>query len=73
MSRFASRDLMVATLPQEADDEWALGMDSCGGCTNDTKGGCACPTTEHKPKPKPGRPGVHELGALQEQLRALRI
>ncbi|HEV8613380.1 MAG TPA: hypothetical protein VGQ73_07705 [Gemmatimonadales bacterium] len=64
MPRFASRDLMVATLPQDGDEAWEMAGSSCAGCTNDTKGACAT-----KPKPKPKA----DLRALQEQLRALRV
>lgn len=58
MQRFASRDLMVTTLPQQG--EWAAdgGCDDCTNCTDNTA----------KPRPKPARDA--DLFALQQQLRA---
>jgi len=66
MRQFASRDLMVATLPEESVDVWAAGAD-CTQCTDETQIAC-CPQTE---KPTRGMAG-DDLPALQEQLRAAR-
>ena len=76
MQPFASRDLMVASLPQSEQDLFAMSMNSCDGCTNDTKGGCSgClnnTTARPKPKPKPkGAVSADAFRALQEQLRNL--
>lgn len=65
MQQFASRDLMVAVLPEDGADGWAMD-NSCNPCTNDTAGGCTTKT---------GKCGTKEseLAALQEQLRAARV
>ena len=65
MSQFASRDLMVAVLPEDGADEWDMNS-SCSPCTNDTAGGCTTKT---------GKCATHkgDLAALQEQLRAARV
>jgi hypothetical protein len=76
MQQFASRDLMVSTLPEQTADVWGDEEQACGDCTdctNNTK-------TEHKGKPKPPpkpKPnwksaGEDDLVALQDQLRASR-
>lgn len=65
MQQFASRDLMVAVLAEDAADEWEM-QASCSPCTNDTNGGCTTKT---------GKCGTtkSDLAALQEQLRAARV
>jgi hypothetical protein len=81
MQIFASRDLMVATLPESEQDLWDMANNSCDGCTNDTKGGCSgCldnTTAKPAPKPKPkpyGYAGAdRDLEALQEQLRQFSV
>ncbi|MGH7562649.1 MAG: hypothetical protein ACRENB_16705 [Gemmatimonadales bacterium] len=73
MQEFASRDLMVAVLPETEAAEWLMD-NSCqeNNCTNDTRGGC-CPSTEHQPKPKPkGLAFDSDLDELLAQLRAAR-
>ena len=72
MQTFASRDLMVATLPETEQELWDMAGNSCEGCTNDTKGGCSgcLDNTTAKPRPKPKYFESHgDLEALQEQLR----
>lgn len=65
MQQFASRDLMVATLP-DASEEWgAEACDDCSNCTNDTS------TQRPRPKPKP-RADADDLTALREQLKSAR-
>ncbi len=75
MQTFASRDLMVSTLPESEQELWDMAGNSCDGCTNDTKGGCSgCldnTTAKPRPKPHPKPKGESDGGleALQEQLR----
>ena len=78
MQPFASRDLMVASLPQSEQDLFAMSMNSCDTCTNDTNGGCSgClsnTTAKPKPKPKPkAEMDLLALSALQEQLRSISV
>ena len=65
MSLFASRDLMVAVLPEEGADAWEMAL-SCSPCTNDTAGGCTTKTGKCQTKES-------DLAELQEQLRAARV
>jgi len=60
MQQFASRDLMVTSLPQ--DGEWAV-EGECGDCTN---------CTDKSEKPTSQSAGDRDLPALEEQLRAAR-
>ena len=58
MQRFASRDLMVSSLPEQ--EEWAVAWD-CGDCTNGT---------DNSDKPTETSASDRDFPALQAQLRA---
>ena len=60
MQQFASRDLMVTSLPE--DGEWAME----GECTDCTK------CTDNTNKPTESSASDQDLPALQEQLRRTR-
>lgn len=77
MQTFASRDLMVATLPESEQDLWEMSGNSCNTCTNDTNGGCSgCldnTTANPAPKPKPKGVATRDLDALLDQLRSINV
>jgi hypothetical protein len=78
MQPFASRDLMVATLPESEQELWAMSGNSCNTCTNDTNGGCSgClsnTTAKPRPKPKPKDASVRrDLDALRRQLGTISV
>ena len=67
MQQFASRDLMVATLPDGSEEWGAEACDDCSNCTNDTS------TQKPRPKPKPNwKAEADDLTALREQLKSAR-
>jgi hypothetical protein len=74
MHQFASRDLMVSALPEQAGDMWEEEQEcgDCTACTNNTK--TERPKPKPKPKPKPNwkSAGDDDFVALREQLRATR-
>jgi len=77
MQQFASRDLMVSTLPEQTADVWGDEEQNCGectDCTNNTRTERQKPKPAPKPKPKPNwkSAGEDDLVALQDQLRATR-
>ena len=72
MQQFASRDLMVTELPEQAGDNWEAMGDcvDCTSCTNNTS--TSKPRPKPKPKPNWKSAGDGDLLALQEQLRSVR-
>ena len=80
MQQFASRDLMVSALPEQAVEMWgeeAQGCGDCTDCTNNTKTerqkpGHPKPYPKPKPKMEWETAGDDELVALRDQLRAAR-
>lgn len=75
MQQFASRDLMVSTLPEQTVDVWGDEAQECGNCTdctNNTRTERTKPKPHPKPKPNWKSAGEDALVALQDQLRASR-
>jgi hypothetical protein len=77
MQQFASRDLMVSTLPEQSADVWGDEAQECGNCTdctNNTRTERQKPKPHPKPKPKMSGQfaGDDDFAALQNQLRASR-
>ncbi len=66
MQQFASRDLMVSALPEQAGETWGDEEQACGNCTD-----CTNNTKTERPKPKP-KPKPNWKSAGEEELLALR-
>ena len=64
MSRYTSKNLMIAVLPEEYGIEFMAGTKSCN------PGGTCCTNPSGKTKPKPKVSGDEDLDLLRDQLRS---